>query len=71
MRITRDESGVFQIQPIDTDRSTEPNVEVSVLKKERDRELLSMQLVMQQLKMDNDGLRRQLVSLTKSAESEK
>lgn len=37
--------------------------------KERDRELLSLQLIMQQIKMDNDNLRKQLQNAKESSES--
>lgn len=36
--------------------------------RDRDREILSMQLVMQQLKMDNDNLRKQLVNAKENAD---
>lgn len=69
MKIKRDTTGVFLIQPIEID---EENLVVSEdatwQKKERDREVLSIQLVMQQLKMDNDLLRRQVTSAEKNME---
>lgn len=37
--------------------------------RERDREILSMQLVMQQLKMDNENLRKQLVNAKENADT--
>ncbi|KAH8374268.1 hypothetical protein KR200_000466, partial [Drosophila serrata] len=65
MRLERDKTGVLNIQPIDTNMSTAQHQALgSALfgaPRERDRELLSMQLVMQQMKLDNDQLRRQLV----------
>ncbi|XP_017095682.2 bridge-like lipid transfer protein family member 3B isoform X3 [Drosophila bipectinata] len=65
MRLERDKSGVLNIQPIDTNMSAAQHQALgSALfgaPRERDRELLSMQLVMQQMKLDNDQLRRQLV----------
>ncbi|SPP81936.1 UHRF1-binding protein 1 isoform X3 [Drosophila guanche] len=65
MRLERDQSGLLNIQPIDTNMSAgQHQVLSSALfgaPRERDRELLSMQLVMQQMKLDNDQLRRQLV----------
>ncbi|XP_016995914.2 bridge-like lipid transfer protein family member 3B isoform X4 [Drosophila takahashii] len=65
MRLERDQNGLLNIQPIDTNMSaTQHQALGSALfgaPRERDRELLSMQLVMQQMKLDNDQLRRQLV----------
>ncbi|XP_017043755.1 UHRF1-binding protein 1 isoform X5 [Drosophila ficusphila] len=65
MRLERDKSGLLNIQPIDTNMSAAQHQALgSALfgaPRERDRELLSMQLVMQQMKLDNDQLRRQLV----------
>ncbi|XP_014762165.2 UHRF1-binding protein 1 isoform X3 [Drosophila ananassae] len=65
MRLERDKNGVLNIQPIDTNMSAAQHQALgSALfgaPRERDRELLSMQLVMQQMKLDNDQLRRQLV----------
>ncbi|XP_052853202.1 bridge-like lipid transfer protein family member 3B isoform X4 [Drosophila gunungcola] len=65
MRLERDQSGLLNIQPIDTNLSAAQHQALgSALfgaPRERDRELLSMQLVMQQMKLDNDQLRRQLV----------
>lgn len=71
MKVTRDTSGVFQIQPIEgtNENSDVTNGDdIAWQKKERDRELLSIQLVMQQLKMDNDQLRRQVASAEKNME---
>lgn len=64
MQIKRDDGGVFQIQPNESDVNS-PN-KISILddtlvkKKERDRELISLQLVMQQLKLDNDRLKKEM-----------
>lgn len=69
MKVVRDASGVFQIQPVEA--SVEDFNDADDLtwqKKERDREILSMQLVMQQLKVDNDQLRRQVSSAEKNME---
>lgn len=75
MRIVRDESGTFQLQPDTTDdvqqKSSTESICHTVRKRERDREVLSLQLVMQQLKMDNDGLRKQLTSSEKMSETSK
>ncbi|KAH8409916.1 hypothetical protein KR009_000845, partial [Drosophila setifemur] len=65
MRLERDKSGLLNIQPIDTNMSAVQHQALSSAlfgaPRERDRELLSMQLVMQQMKLDNDQLRKQLV----------
>ncbi|XP_043949934.1 UHRF1-binding protein 1-like isoform X5 [Drosophila biarmipes] len=65
MRLERDQSGLLTIQPIDTNMSATQHQALGCAlfgaPRERDRELLSMQLVMQQMKLDNDQLRRQLV----------
>lgn len=37
--------------------------------RERDRELLSLQLIMQQIKMDNDNLRKQLQNAKENSDS--
>lgn len=75
MRMTRDETGRFQIQPHDdakpcgdTDATTTSAADGGQ-RKDRDRELLSLQLVMQQLKMDNEQLKRQLRNTEKSSET--
>lgn len=69
MKVIRDTSGVFQIQPIEVDANNPiASEDVTWQKKERDREVLSIQLVMQQLKMDNDLLRRQVTSAEKNME---
>lgn len=69
MRVVRDISGLFHIQPHGEEIAT-PSNEVNGVwqKKEKDRELLSIQLVMQQLKIDNDQLRRQATSAEKNME---
>lgn len=73
MRVTRDESGHFQIQPHEEAECNESaqtaTTPTGVQKKERDRELLSLQLVMQQLKMDNEQLKKQLRNTEKSSET--
>lgn len=78
MRITRDETGIFKIQPPDEIENVTPKNGLDLIepinvsssqKKERDRELLALQLVMQQLKIDNDQLKRQLKTNEKSTET--
>jgi hypothetical protein len=71
MKITRDESGEFVIQPVQPQEGTaDENTaeDITLQKKERDRELLSLQLIMQQMKIDNDQLRRQLLISEKNME---
>ncbi len=73
MKISRDAFGVFHIQPVDRglvhDSSFGEDISQNLQKKERDRELLSLQLVMQQLKIDNDSLKKQLNSVERNSES--
>lgn len=82
MRIRRNDCGVFEIQPIEEMVIYRPNgVSTSLLddddghahlarhRSERDRELISLQLVMQQLKLDNDSLKKQLTTMEKTNES--
>lgn len=71
MKVFRDNLGVFIIQPLGEETATATATNESNgawQKKERDRELLSIQLVMQQLKIDNDQLRRQAASAEKNME---
>lgn len=75
MCIKRNELGVFEIQPedlvanaISCSNAALP-VEITRIKRERDRELISLQLVMQQLKIDNDSLKKQLNTLEQSNEA--
>lgn len=73
MRIKRNTAGIFEIQPVetnDTNISNTMNIPEKFVthKKERDRELISLQLVMQQLKLDNDSLKKQLTLAEKSNE---
>ncbi|KAH8392818.1 hypothetical protein KR215_001854, partial [Drosophila sulfurigaster] len=63
MHLERDKNGQLQIQPIGN-AEQQQSLGASGLfgaPRERDRELLSMQLVMQQMKLDNEQLRKQLV----------
>lgn len=73
MRIKRNEMGIFEIQPNDIDDGTQINaiipVEMEKNKRDRDRELISLQLIMQQLKIDNDSLKKQLNSMEQSNEA--
>lgn len=73
MCIKRNEMGIFEIQPNDNLQSNKVfnqvlNEHEQKRKKDRDRELISLQLVMQQLKMDNNSLKKQLTSMERSNE---
>lgn len=76
MCIKRNEMGIFEIQPNDLDTNAissnavpPSSVEIDKSKRDRDREMISLQLVMQQLKIDNDSLKKQLNSLEQSSEA--
>lgn len=76
MHVTRNEMGIFEIQPttyIDSDgnpgqSNTLHPMAIEKNKRERDRELISLQLIMQQLKLDNDTLKKQLNSMEQTSE---
>lgn len=68
MRIMRDDNGTFQIQP-ENDQETDLESCFATTAPRKDRELLSMQLVMQQLKLDNDMLKKKLAAHEKSTEA--
>lgn len=69
MLIVRDENGIFNIQP-DVKKKDENLIENPEKKeKDRDRELLSFQLVMQQMKLDNEYLRKQLNLCEKNSDA--
>lgn len=77
MQIKRNELGIFEIQPeIVTQTNLNEDVEhvtvqqIEKRRKDRDRELIALQLVMQQLKLDNDSLKTQLTSVQKANESD-
>lgn len=67
MHINRNESGVFEIQPPEMNPSKQN--ESIIMKTDRNRELKSLQLVMQQLKLDNDSLKKKLISSEKMSEA--
>lgn len=85
MKITRDEIGIFHIQPVsDSSSSSNKNdrqlvsedsfgqdLTENTQRRERDRELLSLQLVMQQLKFDNENMKKTLGSLERNSENNK
>lgn len=73
MHIKRNKNGVFEIQPPETEgieaklsKVLGISDEIAARKRERDRELISLQLVMQQLKLDNDSLKKQLLTAEKT-----
>lgn len=75
MQIKRNEMGIFEIQPKESKKAMDLNDiethasddhQIKKHKSERDRELIAVQLIMQQLKLDNDKLKTQLNSLEKS-----
>lgn len=79
MHVTRNEMGIFEIQPANNTIATDCDgihgqsnalhpMAIEKNKRERDRELISLQLVMQQLKLDNDTLKKQLNSLEQTSE---
>lgn len=74
MFVTRDAAGVFYLQPLDKSETNNQQhtggktPDKGDLKKERNLEVVSLQLVMQQLKLDNNQLRKQLTSNDKQAE---
>ncbi|XP_037024390.1 UHRF1-binding protein 1-like isoform X3 [Bradysia coprophila] len=68
MRLTRDDTGTFHIEP---ENHNETDELVTNVVPRKDRELLSMQLVMQQLKLDNDELKKKLAAQEKSTEAYK
>lgn len=67
MKVTRDKSGVFYLQPVDTNSLQQTQTEV-LHRKDRDREFLSLQLVLHQLKIDNELLRKQCSNAEKNLE---
>ncbi|XP_058450697.1 bridge-like lipid transfer protein family member 3B [Malaya genurostris] len=72
MFIMRDDAGVFYLQPIEKnkEKSTGTRIKAVRLKSERDLEMISLQLVMQQLKLDNENMRKQLTSNKTKAKQE-
>lgn len=76
MHVTRNELGIFEIQPTTYNAATDPDGQsitpnptaIEKHKRERDREMISLQLIMQQLKLDNDTLKKQLNSMEQTSE---
>lgn len=81
MHIKRDRNGIFQLQPNNDDgtsNDTPATSKASIIvdenlfkRKERDRELIALQLVMQQLKLDNDNLKRQINNIEKEHDQQR
>lgn len=78
MRIKRDCNGIFQLQPENDEPAETPatskasNIdELAFKRKDRDRELISLQLVMQQLKLDNENLKKQINNIERDHEQQK
>uniref|UniRef100_T1GC60 Uncharacterized protein n=1 Tax=Megaselia scalaris TaxID=36166 RepID=T1GC60_MEGSC len=69
MKIKRDENGILYIQPSEGKDDENRRTQDNSCHHDRDREILSLQLVMQQIKMDNDNLKKQLVSSKENSES--
>lgn len=69
MIILRDENGIFNIQPAIKIKNENLIENPERKEKDRDRELLSFQLVMQQMKLDNDSLRKQLSLIEKNSDA--
>ncbi|XP_052893682.1 bridge-like lipid transfer protein family member 3B [Anopheles moucheti] len=75
--LTRDEAGVFYVQPTfgsKADDSVDGGKRKLIrsdteVKRERDREVKSLHLVLQQLKQDNDSLKKQLTDNERTSES--
>ncbi|XP_035917615.1 UHRF1-binding protein 1-like isoform X2 [Anopheles stephensi] len=75
--LTRDEAGVFYVQPTFGSKADDTvdggkrklNRSDTEVKRERDREVKSLHLVLQQLKQDNDSLKKQLTDNEKTSES--
>lgn len=72
MKLQRDSTGTFQIQPIEQksnfdDENLGEDITPAQVR-EREREVLSMQLIMKQLKIDNENLRRQLMIAERNVE---
>lgn len=75
--LTRDEAGVFYVQPtFGSGQTDDPdggklklNRSNTEVRRERDREVKSLHLVLQQLKQDIDSLKKQLTDNEKTSES--
>ena len=70
LKVLRDSSGVFHLQPNTSLFRSEmlQMVEGDNPQHQQQKELLSMQLILRQLKLDNDSLRRQLTVADKQHE---
>lgn len=70
MKVTRDLSGVFHIQPLAQEDVSTRNFEHAE-RRDKNREFLSLQLVLQQLKKDNEMMKKQLAQSEKVSEQQK
>lgn len=74
MKVIRDDSGVIHIQPdiVSDNQNDCNNIKNSNIKEaNRFRELISLQILTQQLKLDNESLRKQLDTTEKQTESKR
>lgn len=72
MRITRDAAGIFYIQPnvpTNTGMNHVPPKDTYV--PERDKELVALHVVMQQLKIDNESLRKKMATIERRFDRER
>lgn len=69
MKIRRDMNGVFHLQPESSIFRSEHTEFIQLARSGEQKEVLSLQLILKQLKMDNDSLRKQLVTSEKTAET--
>lgn len=68
MKVTRDISGVFHIQPI-VQSTVATRYSDTAERRDKNREFLSLQLVLQQLKLDNEMMRKQIAQSERASES--
>lgn len=68
MKVTRDISGVFHIQPV-VQQTVARRYSETAERRDKNREFLSLQLVSQQLKMDNEMMKRQISQGEKTTEA--
>lgn len=71
LKVMRDSSGVFHLQPSAGAFRSQMLAEAGLTVRQsqgREKELLSLQLILKQLKLDNDNLRRQLTVADKQHE---
>lgn len=71
MRITRDAAGIFYIQPKVVESTGMNHVPHETHAPEKDKELLALHVVMQQLKIDNESLRKQMATIERRFDRER